>query len=125
MGAYGSPSTTNYTPSYTSPSAEIKGEALSWVSNYAVSSNGMTLYSFDEDTKGVSSCSGSCAANWPPYVSSAAASKMPTDVTLITRADGSMQFAYKGMPLYYYAGDKKAGDTNGDGVGGTWHLVKP
>ncbi|HKC04679.1 MAG TPA: hypothetical protein VKC54_02305 [Patescibacteria group bacterium] len=121
MGAYGTPSS-NYGSN--SQPVSPSGEILTWVSNYAVGSNGMTLYVFDKDTKGVSNCNGSCAGLWPPYTTSSTPT-LPTNVTLIKRADGSMQFAYKGMPLYYYAGDKNAGDTTGDGVQGTWHLVKP
>jgi predicted lipoprotein with Yx(FWY)xxD motif len=87
---------------------------------------GKTLYIFDKDTTGVSNCYNVCAALWPPYTSGATAEgSMPANITVIKRTDGSMQFAYKGMPLYYYAKDTKAGDTTGDGVGGTWHLVKP
>ncbi|HEX8964812.1 MAG TPA: hypothetical protein VF820_00075 [Patescibacteria group bacterium] len=87
---------------------------------------GMTLYIFDKDSKDTSNCSGSCATNWPPYTSGAVAQKtFPANIGVITRADGTKQFTYNGMPLYYYAGDKSSGDTNGDGVGGIWHLVKP
>lgn len=65
--------------------------------------------------------------NWEalsPYLT-AAPTTLPANVTIITRSDGSMQFAYKGTPLYYYSGDTKAGDTNGDGFNGIWHIVTP
>ncbi len=87
---------------------------------------GMTLYTYDKDAQGVSNCYNGCAKAWPPYVSGAAAQgTLPTNITLVTRTDGSKQFAWKGMPLYYYATDSKAGDITGDGVGGVWHIVKP
>ena len=87
---------------------------------------GMTLYTFDKDTAGVSNCYNGCAKAWPPYVSGAAAQgTLPSNITLVTRTDGSKQFAWKGMPLYYYATDSKAGDITGDGVGNVWHIVKP
>lgn len=87
---------------------------------------GMTLYSFDKDTKGVSNCDNTCAATWKPYTSGATAqAQFPVNISVITRADKSTQFAWKGMPLYYYSGDQKTGDVTGDGVGGIWHLVKP
>lgn len=125
-GGYTSPvSQSSYAPTNMAPSTAPKGAILSWVSGYAVAANGMTLYVFDKDTKGVSNCNGGCAGVWPPYLSTTTPASMPTGVTLIKRTDGTMQFAYKGMPVYYYAGDKNVGDTNGDGVGGTWHLVKP
>lgn len=86
---------------------------------------GMTLYTFDKDTKGVSNCSGNCATLWPPYTSGATVESMlPANITVITRTDGSKQFAWDGMPLYYYSKDTKAGDINGDGVGGVWHIAK-
>ncbi len=93
---------------------------------YLTDFQGMTLYTYDKDTTGVSSCYGGCASAWPPYSSGATAQKLfPANITVITRTDGSQQFAWKGMPLYYYATDQKAGDITGDGVGGVWHIVKP
>jgi predicted lipoprotein with Yx(FWY)xxD motif len=87
-------------------------------------SKGMTLYTFDKDTTGVSNCSGQCEVNWPVYAPTGADSgTLPENITVITRADGTKQYAWKGMPLYYYIKDTKAGDTTGDGVGGTWHVV--
>lgn len=128
-GAYTAPVSTGYLPTSTSPSTAPTGQVLVWMgtppAQYGVGANGMTLYTFDKDTSGVSNCNGSCAGVWPPYTSATTPATFPTGVTLIKRADGSMQFAYKGMPLYYYSGDKAAGDMTGDGVGGTWHLVKP
>ncbi|SRR5258708_7249157 len=87
---------------------------------------GMTLYVFDKDTTGVSNCNDTCATTWRPYTSGATAqSQFPVNITVITRKDTSKQFAWKGMPLYYYSGDQKSADITGDGVGGLWHLVKP
>jgi predicted lipoprotein with Yx(FWY)xxD motif len=85
-----------------------------------------TLYTFDNDkTPGVSSCTGTCAVAWPPYVAPAGTQgALPTGISLVARADGSQQFAYNGKPLYYYAKDTAVGQLNGDGVGGIWHIVK-
>ncbi|HYK08993.1 MAG TPA: hypothetical protein VEW42_05835 [Candidatus Eisenbacteria bacterium] len=86
---------------------------------------GMTLYTFDKDTQGVSNCYNACATAWPPYISGAEAQgSLPENITLVTRTDGSKQFAWRGMPLYYYAKDTKVGDITGDGVGGVWHIIK-
>lgn len=86
--------------------------------------NGMTLYTFDKDTKGdgKSVCNDDCAAKWPPLAADDAA-KTEGDFTLVKRDDGSSMWAYKGWPLYYWYEDTKAGDTTGDGVGGVWHLA--
>lgn len=93
---------------------------------YLTDFDGKALYTYDKDTAGVSNCSGQCAVNWPYYTSGATAQKtLPESISVIKRADGHDQFAWKGMPLYYYIKDTKAGDTLGDGVGGVWHLVKP
>ena len=90
-----------------------------------VGPNGMTLYTFDKDTagSGKSVCVDKCAVNWPPFMAAAGASAKG-DWSIITRADGSSQWAYKGAPLYYWVKDQKAGDKTGDDVGKVWHVVK-
>lgn len=88
--------------------------------------NGMTLYTFAKDAAGVSNCAGDCAVKWPPFVATEEdeeAAKAPFSV--IERSDGTYQWALKGMPLYFWAGDKAAGDTTGDGVGGVWSVARP
>lgn len=84
---------------------------------------GMTLYIFDKDTDGVSTCYDDCAVKWPPYVGTAGET-MGEDWTLIPRTDGTMQWAHKGKPVYLFQGDTNAGDATGDGVGGVWHVIK-
>lgn len=93
--------------------------------DYLTDTKGMTLYSYDKDTSGVSNCNAGCLKAWPIYSAAAAPATLPIDVTTVKATDGKMMYAYKGMPLYYYANDSKAGDLTGDGVGGVWHLVKP
>jgi predicted lipoprotein with Yx(FWY)xxD motif len=84
---------------------------------------GMTLYTFDKDTEGKSNCSGECAEYWPPAMASAS-DKATGDLSIIKRADGSMQWADDGKPLYTYVDDKKPGDVMGDNKNGVWHIVK-
>lgn len=92
---------------------------------YMTDFNGMALYTYDKDSAGVSNCTGVCATNWPYYTSGATAQKtFPENISVIKRSDGNQQFAWKGMPLYYFVKDIKPGDILGDGVGGVWHLVK-
>lgn len=96
------------------------------VDGVLVGAKNMTLYVFDKDTadSGKSVCNGPCATNWPPLM--AAADDKPEGAwTIITRDDGSKQFAYKGRPVYYWIKDAKAGDKTGDGMGGNWHVAKP
>jgi predicted lipoprotein with Yx(FWY)xxD motif len=104
----------------------------SGLGRFLVDSQGRTLYLFEKDTGTKSMCSGACATLWPP----AAASGHPkaganVDQGLLgttTGSDGKSQVTYNGHPLYRYAGDQAAGDTNGQGLtdfGGGWYVVSP
>ena len=95
-------------------------------SGMLTSPDGMTLYVFDKDAAGTgkSACNGDCATNWPPLMA-AAGDKASGDYSIITRDDGSRQWAYKGKPLYRWAKDQKPGDTTGDGVKNVWHTARP
>jgi predicted lipoprotein with Yx(FWY)xxD motif len=85
----------------------------------------MSLYTFDNDKEAnKSSCTGACITNWPAFKATATDKDMG-DWKVITREDGTKQWAYKGKPLYYFAQDKNPGDKVGDGRGGVWHLAKP
>ncbi|HXW49834.1 MAG TPA: hypothetical protein VEK31_10360 [Xanthobacteraceae bacterium] len=94
-----------------------KGKAL-------VDVNGMTLYVFDRDASGKSSCNGQCATNWPPLVADTDA-KAAGSFSFVTRDDGRKQWAYKGKPLYTFSKDKNPGDVAGDGVNNVWHVAAP
>jgi predicted lipoprotein with Yx(FWY)xxD motif len=94
-----------------------KGKAL-------VNGDGMTLYTFDNDTKGKSNCNGQCANLWLPLIATTDASASG-DFSLITRSDGRKQWAYKNKPLYSWTKDTKPGDTTGDGVNSVWHIAVP
>lgn len=87
---------------------------------------GMTLYVFDKDVagSGKSVCNGDCARNWPPLAATAA-DQGSGDFTVITRDDGSMQWAYQGKPLYRWSRDQKPGDTTGDGFKNLWRVGRP
>ena len=99
-----------------------------------VGPNGMTLYTSTKDSAGKSTCNGACAANWPPFTPSAASAAPPTgspamnaaDWSVITRDDGTKQWAYKGKPVYTFAKDTMPADSKGDGFGnGIWHIATP
>jgi predicted lipoprotein with Yx(FWY)xxD motif len=84
--------------------------------------NGMTLYTYDKDTVGQSSCYGDCAQYWHPYLSNG--TSMPSGkMTLITRSDGSQQWAYDGRPLYTFVQDTSSGQVNGNDFHNNWHVV--
>jgi predicted lipoprotein with Yx(FWY)xxD motif len=87
--------------------------------------NGMTLYTFDKDAagSGKSVCNGPCEKNWPPLAATGADTS-GGDWSVITRDDGSKQWAYSGKPLYFWIKDQKPGDTTGDGFNNAWHVVK-
>jgi predicted lipoprotein with Yx(FWY)xxD motif len=87
-------------------------------------SKGMTLYTFDRDTAGKSACNGPCAQNWPPLAAPADAKSMG-EWTVVTRDDGTKQWAHKGKPLYTFAKDSKPGETAGEGFNKVWHVAKP
>ena len=86
--------------------------------------NGMTLYTFDKDMGGASACYDDCAVNWPPLLAPADAAA-EGDYVPSARKDGTMQWTYKGKPLYTWAKDSKPGETTGEGVKGVWHVAKP
>jgi predicted lipoprotein with Yx(FWY)xxD motif len=90
-----------------------------------VTPSGMTLYTFDKDAanSGKSTCNGPCAALWPPMM--ATASEQPVGAySIVTRDDGSRQWAYKGKPVYTYKADQKAGDRSGDNFNNLWRIIK-
>ncbi|WP_434678884.1 hypothetical protein J3P77_00425 [Pseudomonas sp. R1-18] len=89
-----------------------------------VDHEGMTLYTFDKDSAGKSACNDQCAVNWPPLAADADSSA-EGKWTVVTRDDKTRQWAYDGKPLYTFKSDKKAGDVEGDGKGGVWHVAKP
>lgn len=91
-----------------------------------VGPNGMTLYTYDKDPvgSGKSVCNGQCAVNWPPLAAAADAANQG-DYSVVTRDDGSRQWAYKGRPLYYWVKDQKPGDRTGDGFNKVWRVAAP
>jgi predicted lipoprotein with Yx(FWY)xxD motif len=91
-------------------------------------SQGMALYTFKKDKPGESAYVDARAKRWPPLavpegMQPMAAPGIPGKLGQIERKDDTYQATYNGMPLYRYAGDSKAGDTNGQGLGGNWFVV--
>ena len=95
-----------------------------------VDGEGLTVYMFDSDTQGgdSSSCEGECATNWPAVTTDTdepVVEGVTGEVATITGVDGETQVTLNGWPLYYFAGDSAAGDTNGQGVSDVWWVLSP
>jgi predicted lipoprotein with Yx(FWY)xxD motif len=97
-----------------------------------VDGRGMTLYLFEKDAGTKSMCNGSCANFWPPVTTQGAAKAASGldagKLGTTARTDGATEVTYNGHPLYYYAGDKKPGDTTGQGLnafGALWYVLSP
>lgn len=94
--------------------------------------SGRTLYLFEADHGSTSTCTGPCATAWPPFTAKgtvkAAGQATAGMVATAHQAEGAQQVTYAGHPLYYFAGDQGAGQTNGQGstgFGAPWWVVSP
>ncbi len=131
-GCGGSSSNANASPSGTTSSGTTVNVRSTSLGKILVDSQGRTLYLFKKDTGPKSTCFGACASAWPPFRTSAAP-KAGSGVTAsllgtTTRSDGNDEVTYNGHPLYYYVGDQKAGDTNGQDLnqfGAAWYVLSP
>jgi predicted lipoprotein with Yx(FWY)xxD motif len=116
------------------PSSSEAKLATANVGNFGkviVDGTGRTLYVFDKDTAdpSKSNCDGGCAAMWPPVLAGSGTPQVDgVDASLVgtvARTDGSKQVTVAGLPVYQFAKDTKAGDANGQAVGGIWWVVGP
>jgi predicted lipoprotein with Yx(FWY)xxD motif len=106
------------------------GTAHGSAGTYLVGAGHRAIYLWVADSKNMSTCSGACAAIWPPVTTHAnphaGADVHASRLGTITRAGGVKQVTYDGHPLYYYGGDSHAGTTTGQGsdsFGAKWWLV--
>jgi predicted lipoprotein with Yx(FWY)xxD motif len=95
-----------------------------------VDGRGHTLYLFQRDARGKSTCAGACAAYWPPLIASgkplAGAGVRQALLGTTKRRDGRLQVTYNHHPLYGFVSDVRRGDTTGEGLnayGGLWYAV--
>ncbi|MFI1401129.1 hypothetical protein [Streptomyces sp. NPDC020681] len=102
------------------------------LSPVVVNGAGFTLYRFDKDaaSPSKSNCNGDCAVTWPPVVVAPGGKIFingltKSDVGVVKRDDGNLQVTIGGWPVYRFSKGLKPGDTNGQGVGGTWFGVTP
>jgi predicted lipoprotein with Yx(FWY)xxD motif len=105
--------------------ANAAGAPAAPINGVLATPSGATVYTFDKDTagNGKSACNGPCAQAWPP-VAAQASDSASGDWSIVTRDDGSKQWAYKGAPLYTFSKDAKPGDTTGDKFKDVWHVIK-
>ncbi len=132
LAGCGGGSDTDATPTTASGTPATIGVANGSLGTILVDSQGRTLYMFQKDTGTKSTCFGKCAVNWPPLDASSKPTEGsgadPAMVGTTSRPGGKSQVTYNGHPLYLFAGDKNAGDTNGEGVnafGGNWYALTP
>jgi predicted lipoprotein with Yx(FWY)xxD motif len=115
----------------TATTAALSTTSSGTLGTIVADSKGRTVYLYTKDTQNshTSTCTATCATNWPPVP---AGSGTPTVkgisqslVGSITRPDGTKQLTLAGWPLYEFAGDSAAGDVTGQGKGGVWYAVTP
>lgn len=87
---------------------------------------GLTLYTLSSEKKGKLNCKGDCLGNWPPLMIKKG--QIPTgakNLGVVKRPEGFLQVTWKGFPVYWFAGDKKKGEANGEGLKdvGVWHVI--
>jgi predicted lipoprotein with Yx(FWY)xxD motif len=112
----------------------IRVRSLPGMGTVLVSSSGATLYMFQPDARRQVTCTGLCAATWPP-VKTSAAGRLAAGPGV--RADllgsdpdpsGGRVVTYDGWPLYTYRGDVQPGQYAGQGLnlnGGFWYVIRP
>ncbi|MDF3145136.1 MULTISPECIES: SCO0930 family lipoprotein [unclassified Streptomyces] len=102
-----------------------------------IDKNGHTVYRFMKDSPWPmkTACTGECLEKWPVIEPVDAKDTEGIDLkgsgprgqgyVVFDRPDGLKQQTIDCVPIYTFAGDKKPGDTNGQGVGGTWFAIRP
>jgi predicted lipoprotein with Yx(FWY)xxD motif len=127
-----SPFASTPTAKRSSAASATVGVANSGIGSILVDSRGRTLYLWRADRGAKSTCSGACAAAWPPLLttgaptagSGAKASLLGTT----KRSDGAEQVTYNQHPLYLFTGDTASGQTTGQGstgFGAPWYVLSP
>lgn len=127
-GAYGTPRAAAKAP-ITAATVSVRRTSLGSI---LTDGRGETVYLFEKDTGTSSTCYGPCVGAWPPATAhgqpSVAGGADQAKLGTTARTDGTMQVTYSGHPLYYFSGDRKPGDTTGQGLqnfGGGWDVLTP
>ena len=130
----------NLTESNTT-SIEVNLSSDTRFGNFLTGIDGLSLYYFAADQIGTGfteqdfkvSCYAECSKAWPPVVIDAQSYEIiygmglnPNLFSTVLREDGYTQLTYNNIPLYYFARDRRNGDTYGQGIydfGGYWYLI--
>jgi predicted lipoprotein with Yx(FWY)xxD motif len=126
--SYGAPTSSSAGGSSKISTASIKG-----LGTVLVNSQGKTLYTFKPDNAKQVTCTGSCAAVWPPAKVTGGKPAASGDVkdSLLSsdpNPSGGRVATYNGWPLYTYVTDTGAGSARGQALnlnGGMWYVIGP
>jgi predicted lipoprotein with Yx(FWY)xxD motif len=129
-GGGGATAASSAPPKTASGQAATLGVSKTGIGQILVNAQGHTLYLFKADQGTKSACTGACAGAWPPLVvkgkPTLGAGINASLLSTATRPEGTTQLIYNGHPLYLFAQDQKAGETNGQGVsafGAAWFAL--
>lgn len=119
----------------TAPVYDLHTASVGGVGTVVVDGQGYTLYLFEPDNHGAPTCTGSCAAAWPPLLlpSGVAAPRAgsgtgPALLGTVKSPGGGVQVTYGGWPMYHWVGDTRPGVATGEGLnnfGGLWYALSP
>jgi predicted lipoprotein with Yx(FWY)xxD motif len=112
--------------------ALVKKQTDAKIGEYLTDENGRTLYIYAEDGFLISNCTDACSKKYPPYSFgtkgvdvSRYKDQFSSKINLLKRSDDAIQLAYGDRPLYYYSGDTKPGDINGQAAKDGWAIARP
>lgn len=132
-GGSTSPSSSSSSGS-SSNSVKVSAKNVAGLGSVLVDGTGRTLYVFAPDQGKKVTCTGSCAAVWPPLkiasgqkpaVSGAVRASL---VSTTTNPSGGSVVTYAGWPLYLYVADPSPGTAHGQALnssGGLWYVMSP
>jgi predicted lipoprotein with Yx(FWY)xxD motif len=125
-------STAGTTPTPAATGATIAVATNAKLGQILVDGAGKTVYLFVADKGTTSACYTSCAAIWPPVLTTGApqagTGAQASLLGTTARTDGTTEVTYAGHPLYYFIQDQAAGDAKGQGIngfGGLWWVMGP
>ncbi len=84
-----------------------------------VDRDGMTIYAFEGRGAAKAVIRLADQTQWKPLLAPALAHQVG-EWSILTRSDGIRQWAFRGRPLFTFAGDVTSGDANGVGLSNDW-----